>query len=110
MSFPAECATRWRRPAGVRPKLARLKVIRERLIPAYLEVFDRNKLPEQTAYVLARMETALQERLANMLPNLPTGSRAEELLELAKAGTDWRPAFSCPDGQPLQAGRRVPTA
>ena len=30
------------------PKLARLKVIRERLIPAYLEVFDRNKLPEQT--------------------------------------------------------------
>ena len=66
------------------PKLARLKVIRERLIPAYLEVFDRNKLPEQTAYVLARMETALQERLANMLPNLPTGSRAEELLEVAK--------------------------
>ena len=63
------------------PKLARLKVIRERLIPAYLEVFDRNKLPEQTAYVLARMETALQERLANMLPNLPTGSRAEELLD-----------------------------
>ena len=86
------------------PKLARLKVIRERLIPAYLEVFDRNKLPEQTAYVLARMETALQERLANMLPNLPTGSRAEELLELAKAGTDWRPAFSCPRRQPLQAG------
>lgn len=86
------------------PKLARLKVIRERLIPAYLEVFDRNKLPEQTAYVLARMETALQERLANMLPNLPTGSRAEELLELAKAGTDWRPAFSCPDGSPCKRG------
>ena len=86
------------------PKLARLKVIRERLIPAYLEVFDRNKLPEQTAYVLARMETALQERLANMLPNLPTGGRAEELLELAKAGTDWRPAFSCPDGSPCKRG------
>lgn len=86
------------------PKLARLKVIRERLIPAYLEVFDRNKLPEQTAYILARMETALQERLANMLPNLPTGGRAEELLELAKAGTDWRPAFSCPDGSPCKRG------
>ena len=52
----------------------------------------------KTAYALARMETALQERLANMLPNLPTGSRAEELLELAKAGTNWRPTFSCPDG------------
>ena len=86
------------------PKLARLKVIREHLIPIYLEHFDRNVLSEQTAYALARMETALQERLANMLPNLPTGSRAEELLELAKAGTDWRPAFSCPDGSPCKRG------
>ncbi|MFQ7450527.1 MAG: ParB/RepB/Spo0J family partition protein [Flavonifractor plautii] len=49
------------------PKLARLKVIREHLIPIYLEHFDRNVLSEQTAYALARMETALQERLANML-------------------------------------------
>ena len=85
------------------PKLARLKVIREHLIPIYLEHFDRNVLSEQTAYALARMETALQERLANMLPNLPTGSRAEELLELAKAGTNWRPTFSCPDGLRLVA-------
>lgn len=86
------------------PKLARLKVIREHLIPIYLEHFDRNVLSEQTAYALARMETALQERLANMLPNLPTGSRAEELLELAKAGTNWRPTFSCPDGSPCKRG------
>ena len=28
----------------------------------------------------------------------------EELLELAKAGTDWRPAFSCPDGSPCKRG------
>lgn len=82
------------------PKLARLKVIREKLIPAYLERFDRNGLPEQTAYALARMEQALQERLAAMLPTVPTGGRAEELLGLAKSGTDWRPAFSCPDGSP----------
>ena len=87
------------------PKLARLKVIRERLIPAYLEVFDRNKLPEQTAYVLARMETALQERLANMLPNLARpGGRAEELLGMAQNGTDWRPKFACPDGSPCKRG------
>ena len=33
------------------PKLARLKVIREHLIPIYLEHFDRNVLSEQTAYV-----------------------------------------------------------
>ena len=82
------------------PKLARLKVIRERLIPAYLERFDRNELPEQTAYALARMDPALQERLAAMLPALPTGGRAEELLELSQKGVDWRPTFSCPDGSP----------
>lgn len=86
------------------PKLARLKVIREHLIPIYLEHFDRNELSEQTAYALARMETALQERLANMLPNLPTGGRAEELLELAKAGTDWRPKFDCPGGSLCKRG------
>ena len=33
-----------------------------------------------------------------------TGSRAEELLELAKAGTNWRPTFSCPDGSPCKRG------
>ena len=82
------------------PKLARLKVIREHLIPIYLEHFDRNVLPEQTAYALARMEPELQLRLANMLPAMPTGSRAEELLELSKSGTDWRPTFSCPGGSP----------
>ncbi len=82
------------------PKLARLKVIREHLIPACLEHFDRNELPEQTAYALARMEPALQERLAAMLPAMPTGGRAEELLELSQKGVDWRPTFSCPDGSP----------
>lgn len=86
------------------PKLARLKVIREHLIPAYLERFDRNELPEQTAYALARMEPALQERLAAMLPTMPTGGRAEELLGMAQNGTDWRPTFSCPDGSSCKRG------
>ena len=35
-----------------------------------------------------------------MLPAMPTGGRAEELLELSKEGVDWRPTFSCPDGSP----------
>ena len=89
------------------PKLARLKVIRERLIPAYLERFDRNELPEQTAYALARMEPELQGRLsilASMLPAVPSGDRAEELLELSKGGVDWRPKFDCPDGSPCKRG------
>ena len=82
------------------PKLARLKVIRENLVPAYMDLFNQNKLPEQTAYALARMEPELQGRLAAMLPAVPTGGRAEELLAKAQNGTDWRPAFSCPDGRP----------
>lgn len=86
------------------PKLARLKVIREHLIPAYLEQFDENNLPEQTAYALARMDTELQERLVAMMPAMPTGSRAEELLGMAQNGTDWRSTFSCPDGSPCKRG------
>lgn len=38
------------------PKLARLKVIREHLIPEYMVAFEANRLPEQTAYALARMQ------------------------------------------------------
>ena len=60
-------------------------------------------LSEQTAYALARMETALQERLANMLPNLPTGAGGGT----AGAGQGrYRLAASLllPRRQPLQAG------
>lgn len=42
------------------PKLARLKVIREHLIPEYMALFEKDKLPEQTAYALARLPVAFK--------------------------------------------------
>ena len=42
-------------------KLGVLKVIRENLVPSYLELFNAGKLPESSAYALARMPDGLQE-------------------------------------------------
>ena len=87
------------------PKLARLKVIREHLVPEYMAVFAADKLPEQAAYALARMPRVFQKRLWRVLQGAaPTGRRAEELLDLEQDGCTWEPAFSCPDGKPCQRG------
>lgn len=45
-------------------KLARLRAIRERLIPHFLEQFKANKLSEQAAYELSQLDTEQQERCA----------------------------------------------
>ena len=87
------------------PKLARLKVIRERLIPEYMTAFEANKLPEQTAYALARMPDDFQERLHRVLKgDFPKGRRAEELLQLQQAGCNWEPELTCPNRKPCQRG------
>ena len=87
------------------PKLARLKVIREKLVPEWLSLFDRDALPEQTAYAMARMPQNLQERLFRVCgSNPPTGGSAERLLEAASSGAEWEPRFSCPDGSPCRRG------
>ena len=44
------------------PKLSRLKVIRENLIPQYMNLFEKDDLPEQTAYALARLPGDFQDR------------------------------------------------
>ena len=87
------------------PKLARLKVIREHLISEYMAIFEQDKLPEQTAYALARMPQDFQKRLNRVLKGeAPIGRRAEELLQLQQDGCTWKPLFSCPDGKPCQRG------
>ncbi len=87
------------------PKLARLKVIREKLVPEWLSLFDRGALPEQTAYAMARMPQNLQERLFRVCgSNPPTGGSTERLLEAASSGAEWEPRFSCPDGSPCRRG------
>ena len=81
------------------PKLARLKVIREKLkAPEFLLLFEKNKLPEQTAYALARLPEDFQTRLAGITVDL-SGNTVELLLEKYKAGWRWEPDMQCPDGK-----------
>lgn len=87
------------------PKLARLKVIREHLIPEYMVEFEADRLPEQTAYALARMPDDFQARLHRVLKGeAPRGRRSEEILELQQKGCTWEPDFTCPNGKPCQRG------
>ena len=86
------------------PKLARLKVIREKLIPEYMGLFEKDKLPEQTAYALARLPEDFQKRMANALSDIPSGRAAEKVLEKYNEGWRWEPELQCPDGKPCKRG------
>lgn len=86
------------------PKLARLKVIREKLVAGYMALFEKNRLPEQTAYALARLPREFQERLARILPEPPSGRAAEKLLQKYSEGWRWEPALTCPDGKECKRG------
>lgn len=86
------------------PKLARLKVIREGLKGTWMELFQTDQLPAQTAYALARMPETLQQRLAKVCARTPTGYEAERILSLWEAGAAWEPAMTCPDGRSCKRG------
>ena len=86
------------------PKLARLKVIREKLVPEYRGLFEKDKLPEQTAYALARLPEDFQKRLANALAEIPSGNVAEKVLKKYNEGWRWEPSLQCPDGKPCKRG------
>ena len=86
------------------PKLARLKVIREHLIPEYMVLFEKDKLPEQTAYALARMPAEFQTRLFSVCPEPPTGYVVERLLKNYEDGWRWAPDLQCPDGKVCRRG------
>lgn len=86
------------------PKLARLKVIREKLVPQYMGLFEKGTLPEQTAYALARLPEDFQKRLANALSEVPSGSIAEKVLKKYNEGWRWEPTLQCPDGKPCKRG------
>lgn len=86
------------------PKLARLKVIREKLkAPEFVLLFEKDKLPEQTAYALARLPEEFQKRLAGIKPEL-TGSTAELILKKYEEGWRWEPDMQCPDGKACKRG------
>lgn len=86
------------------PKLARLKVIREKLkAPEFLLLFETDKLPEQTAYALARLPEDLQQRLALISTDIP-GNVADMLLKKCGDGWRWEPEMQCPDGKTCKRG------
>ena len=92
-------------------KLARLKVIRDKLIPEWAAFWTNNKLPESTAYVLAQADPEYQRRVLDNevrvhggydfpIPGLPTVEN--RLKEMAKAdklvsglGCPIRPKTKC---------------
>lgn len=86
------------------PKLARLKVIRENLAPEYMTVWEKGKLPEVTAYALARMPADFQQRLARVIREPLSGHTAEDVLKKYQEGWRWEPDLTCPDGAACKRG------
>ena len=86
------------------PKLSRLKVIRENLIPEYMSLFEKDKLPEQTAYALARLPGDFQHRMFSALLTAPSGAIAEKVLSKYNEGWRWEPQLTCPDGKTCKRG------
>ena len=85
-------------------KLATLKRIRENLIPEYMALFERDKLPETAAYALARLPEDFQRRMARVLPEAPSGVVAEKVLATYNDGWRWEPDLQCPDGKACKRG------
>lgn len=85
------------------PKLARLKVIRGKLGADFMYLFEKNRLPEQTAYALARLPVDFQERLAGITHDI-SGGAAERILEKYGEGWRWLPDLACPDGKACRRG------
>ena len=87
------------------PKLSRLKVIRENLIPQYMSLFEKDKLPEQTAYALARLPGDFQLRIFTAMPDkIPSGDKVEKVLSKYSEGWRWEPQLTCPDGKACKRG------
>ena len=87
------------------PKLSRLKVIRENMIPEYMILFEKDKLPEQTAYALARLPGDFQRRMFSALSDkIPRGDKVEKVLSKYNEGWRWEPQLTCPDGKTCKRG------
>ena len=86
-------------------KLARIKVIRERLLSNFRTEWERGSIPEQAAYALAQFPADMQERISGAFLRLPNGPKLERLLQLYKEdGYRWEPCLTCPDGKACKRG------
>lgn len=79
-------------------RLARLKVIREGLIPEYREMWEAGTLQETPAYEFAHMKPETQRRvLKAMKTNIPGSSYIGELRKgIEEKGHTYEPALTCP--------------
>lgn len=81
-------------------KLGVLKVIREKLVPSYLELFNAGKLPEASAYALARMPDTLQEDIFAACKERVSSCALDEYRKTAQEGLPKpKEPLHCPDGQ-----------
>lgn len=88
-------------------KLARLKVIRDKLAPEnYRKLWEQGEIKEQAAYAIARMEPIMQETIAKYKPrSVPTGEICERILKYGMQEYLGR-STTCPDGSPCTNGEQ----
>jgi len=65
-------------------KLARLKVIREKLLPQWAEKFDAGKLNESAAYALSRCTSSQQSLMLTLRADTLTSERVSSLSDYAR--------------------------
>lgn len=82
-------------------KLAKLKVIREKLIEEYKPMWESGMLTEQAAYALARMPEELQRRIKKVCGEKPPfGHGVESILKAWDEGKRWDATiFACDNGE-----------
>lgn len=81
-------------------KLARLRAIRERLIPHFLEQFKANNLTEQAAYELSQLDADQQERCAVAAGTRTViGGIAQQVRQNFQRGRYSESTMSCPDSK-----------
>ncbi len=80
-------------------KLARLKVIKEKLESPFIQRWQAGELDESPAYELARMPMELQRRIGKF-KKLPYTNALARIREQAEKGVTWTPELRCPDGKP----------
>lgn len=86
-------------------KLARLEVITKGLCPEYRTEFDAGKMPEATAYTMARLPEEFQQRIFRAAKKMPDAYTLEQIQKAYAGGTRWEPNFFCPDsGAPCHHG------
>lgn len=79
-------------------KLARLKVIREKLEPTAYKQYECGKLAESVAYELASLPADFQARLLTAIPKI-TIDQVFRARNLYSTGGRWEPECHCPDGK-----------